>query len=63
MFTARRSRVARHMARVRRFLAELDEAQRRMTEIKTGLPYVARERHSSSTVQGAPAGLYTDQVD
>ena len=51
MTTRTQSRVARPVARLRRFWVELDDAQRRMTEIRTARVPVARQRHSNSATQ------------
>jgi hypothetical protein len=51
MTTRTQSRAARHLARLRRYWADLDDAQRRMTEIRTARVPVARQRHSNSATQ------------
>ena len=49
MTTRTQSRVARPVARLRQLWAELDDAQRRMTEIRNPrIPSVESQRHGSS---------------
>jgi hypothetical protein len=63
MFRAAQSQVAWQAARLRRFLTVPEYAQRRITEIRTGVPYVARERRLSHDNERALAHLFPDELD
>ena len=58
MSTATQPRIAR----LKMFLAELNDGQRRMFEIRTGVPFVAPERNARRQTKVALDHLFTDEV-
>jgi hypothetical protein len=59
MTTTTPSPVARNLGRLRRFWAELDDAHRRRTAIRSPRVPVERQRHSDSAIQGTEVHLHT----